>query len=176
MTDNLTAEQRKSVGIYKIRVAAKNAENRVYVGAARHLGHACSRTRHELRQGRHGSRALQACAAAHGLAALRFEVLELCPEEELPTAKQRQVTAHRATDPAHGFNTLATAGFMQGQVLSDEHRARISAGKRGRPITPRTAAHQEKLAAAHRGRTRSPATRAAISAATRGKPKRTRPT
>ncbi|GAA4503142.1 hypothetical protein GCM10023172_27510 [Hymenobacter ginsengisoli] len=165
---NLTDTEKNSSGIYVLR----NAHDlRVYVGAAKHLGRACASTRHELRQGRHASRQLQAYAITHGLASLRFEVLELCPVDELPTAKQRQVAAHLATDPAHGFNTLASAGFTQGQVLSDEHRARISAGKVGRPITPRTAEHQEKLASAHRGRTRSPETRAAISAATTGKKK-----
>lgn len=169
---NLTDTEKNSPGVYVLR---NTHDLRVYVGAAKHLGRACAHTRHELRQGRHASRQLQAYVTAHGLASLRFEVLELCPMGELPTAKQRQVAAHRTTDPAHGFNTLASAGFTQGQVLSDEHRARISRAKKGRPITPRTAEHQEKLAAAHRGRKRSPETCAAISAATTGKPKHKRP-
>ena len=60
---------------------------------------------------------------------------------------------------AHGFNILS-APVGRGQRLSPEACARISAGKKGKPIAQRTAAHQEKLAAAHRGRKRSEAARA----------------
>jgi hypothetical protein len=173
MLDNLTDEQRAGAGVYAIRC---KADSRLYVGAGKHLGQAFTRARWELRRGRHGSRQLQAMATAHGLAALSFELLASCPVEELARTKQHYLDTHRATDPAHGLNIVLTAGLLAGQPLSAEHRARISAGKQGRPIRPRTAEHQEKLAAAHRGRTRSPETRAAISAATRGKPKRKRST
>ena len=171
MTDNLTAAQRSAAGVYVIQTRARK---RVYVGAAQHLGNACNWARSDLRRGQHGCHALQAYASAHRPTALTFEVLAVCPVEELAATKQRYLDQLQACDPAHGFNALHP-GRPAGQKMSPEARARLSAGKVGRSITKRTPEHQEKLAAAHRGRTRSPETRAAISAATRGKKKHRKP-
>jgi hypothetical protein len=168
MTDNLSAAQRSTAGVYAIYTSAKK---RVYVGAAKHLGQACNRIRSELRRGQHDCHALQAYATAHRPTALTFEVLATCPVTELAATKQRYLDQLRATDPAHGFNALHS-DRPAGQKMSPEARARLSTAKKGRPITKRTPEHQEKLNAAHRGRKRSPETCAAISAATTGKKKR----
>lgn len=167
MHHQLTDVQAASAGVYAIR---NTLDERVYIGASKWLLVGLRNVRKDLRAGKHSSDRLQAFATAHGLGVLRFEALELCPLDELPAAKQRHLDHCRASDPTHGFNILS-APVGPGQRLSPEGRARISAGKKGRPITPRTVEHQEKLAAAHRGRTRSPETCAAISAATTGKPK-----
>ncbi len=168
MQHQLTDLQATSAGVYALR---NTLNARVYVGASKRLLTAFRQTRQDLRRGRHSSDRLQAFVTAHGLAVLRFEALECCPVEALPAAKQRHLDQLQASDPAHGFNILSSAGIAGGQALSSEHRARISQAKKGRAITPRTPEHQEKLAAAHRGRKRSAETCAAISAATAGKPK-----
>ena len=168
MQHQLTDAQATSSGVYALR---NTLDARVYIGASKRLLTTFLQARQGLRRGKHNSDRLQAFATAHGLAVLRFDVLEYCPAHELVAAKQRHLDEHQASDPAHGFNILS-APVGAGQRLSAEGRARISAGKKGRSIAPRTPEHQEKLAAAHRGRKRSPETCAAISAATAGKPKR----
>lgn len=168
MPHGLTDNDKAQSGVFVIR---NTLDSRVYIGATKHLLNAFRQARYDLRTGQHSSDRLQAFATAHGLGMLRFDVLELCPVDQLPAAKQRHLDRYQASAPAHGFNILSQP-VGAGQQLSPEARARISAGKKGRPITPRTPEHQEKLDAAHRGRKRSAETCAAISAATTGKPKR----
>ncbi|MBD2769675.1 hypothetical protein IC235_17430 [Hymenobacter sp. BT664] len=152
MLHSLTDNDKTQSGVFVIR---NTCDSRVYVGATKHLLNAFRQVRNDLRDGKHSSDRLQAFAAAHGLGVLRFEALELCPVDQMPAVKQRHLDQLQTSDPAHGFNIL-NAPVGPGQRLSSEARARISLGKKGRAITPRTLEHQEKLAAAHRGRKRSP--------------------
>lgn len=147
-------------GVYRI---VNEATGREYIGASVNLGRRFSVHRSTLNRGKHSNRELaHDWLAAGGVIAFRFEVLRYVPREQIRLAEQEALDS--AFSRGWPYNIQPSSESSVGQKLrhrrpgSDFHRefAR-QLGSR-----PKTDEHKAKLSAAQRGRPLSPAHRAAL--------------
>lgn len=136
--------------IYRIR---NTVDGRVYIGQAINFKKRKARHLWELRCGRHSNYHLQRAWAKYGEATFVFEMIVggLAPKE-LTAEEQRQIDAHQASDPEHGYNIAPAAGSNLGLKYSVESRQRMSRAQKGRTFTDEA---RRRISEALKGRKRS---------------------
>lgn len=145
-----------NTGIYEI-VNLVNGKR--YVGSAVDLYQRWREHRWGLAGGRHHSRHLQAAWRKYGADAFEFRVLMECPPVGLLREEQAEFD-RRAPE----YNVCPTAGSSLGRQHSEETRLKIGATKVGLKMPPRSAEHRAKLSAGNKGKLKSPEHMAALQA------------
>lgn len=137
------------------------ASGKKYIGSARRIKRRLSKHKTDLRAGNHHCIKLQRAWAKYGEAAFAFALVEgVSDETQLLVREQHWIDAERALTT--GFNICPTAGSCRGRVVTPEHRAKLSAALTGRKRPPedhakllgttRSAETRERISAAKRGK------------------------
>jgi len=189
-------------GIYQIR--SKFKPERVYIGSAKNISKRWECHLRELRKNKHHSKQLQYHFNKYGESDLQFSILLGCNKEDLLKTEQYFLDFYNPF-----FNTYKTAGSPKGYThtketlkkiseaqmgkknpnygkkFSDEHRRKISEGRKGIIISeetrrkislsgkgikkPHSEEHKKKISEANKGRKNSEETRNKISESMKGK-------
>lgn len=153
----------KIVGVYGIR----SSGGRTYVGSSADVQRRWYEHRNTLRKNRHHNQYLQNAWNKYGEGFFQFIVIEECRIGELIKREQ-----HHIDSTPDRYNLSPTAGSQLGIVRSDETRARMSAAQQGRKMTDE---HKANISASKKGNTNrvgtthTPETKARISAAKKGR-------
>lgn len=164
-------------------VITNTVNGKQYVGSSVDVGRRFAVHRMELRKGVHHSPALQRAWDRYGESAFTFERLATCPagmcipmEQALMDGVRPAYNVARTAGSRLGVrHTEATRAKMSAAVrkprapFTPEHRAAISAARRGKSNGPISAEHRAALLAANVGKPCSPEKRAKLSAAHLGK-------
>lgn len=115
-------------GIYQIEHLASG---RKYIGSAVRLKRRISKHKTDLRGGYHHSQKLQRAWSKYGEAAFAVSVVEAVsdPIQLLPREQHWIETTSAVTE---GFNVCPIAGNCHGRTLTPQHRAKLSAALTGR--------------------------------------------
>lgn len=165
-------------GVYAI---VHLASGKRYVGSSVNIRRRRASHFRELRSGSHSNRHLQAAWNKYGEDAFAFFVLDHCGRGATVRREQAWIDALRPFGD-RGYNLSPTAGNVLGLKFTDEQRAHVSAGLKGKPksaehraniwgsrkVTPEM---REQMAANGRksaGRPKSPEHRARIGVAQQG--------
>ncbi len=135
-----------SSGVYCITNAVNG---KVYVGSAVDLRRRWKDHRSKLISGSHRNRYLAASWQKYGADAFVFEVLEHVEPEALVVREQFWIDALHACRRGSGYNLSPTAGSVLGFRFTDEQRANVSAGLKGKR---KSAEHRANLSTAHKRR------------------------
>lgn len=115
-------------GVYQIE---HTASGKKYVGSAVRLKRRLSKHKTDLRGGYHHSQKLQRAWAKYGESAFVFSTIELVADEtELLAREQHWIDTLQAV--TQGFNICPLAGNCHGRTLSPEHKAKLAASLTGR--------------------------------------------
>jgi group I intron endonuclease len=166
-------------GIYRL---VNTVTGKSYVGSSVNLRSREKQHRRTLEAGNHHSSKVRRSCAKHGPDAFTFEVLERCLRESLLEREAFWMAHFDAV--ANGYNVRPDPSTNFGVAPSDEARAKMSAARKGRALSPRT---RQKISDAATGRDMSrqvansaakrrgvplpESTKLKISAALTGKPK-----
>ena len=131
-------------GIYSIT----SPSGRRYIGSAVDIERRWTRHRKDLRAGSHGNINLQRAKAKYGLESLRFSILIICDPINLLIYEQIAIDGL-----APEYNIAPIAGSSLGIKRSDEFKARVSRGGKGRVVSAETRA---KIGAKHKGKKLTP--------------------
>jgi group I intron endonuclease len=154
-----------------------------YVGSTVDFARRLNAHRSKLRNGKHHSPALQRAWDLYGEESFAFEIVARCPKGMCIAIEQALIDglvpeyniAKQAGSRLGVGHSEATKAKMRAAArkprppFTPEHRAAISAGKKGKSNGPISAAHRAALLAANVGKPCSPEKRAKISAAHAGK-------
>jgi group I intron endonuclease len=105
-----------------------------------------------LRARSHHNRYLQAAWDKYGEKEFVFAVLELCCQDDCFERETLWIAHYKSVQRDFGYNLCPVAGSPIGWKHSAETKAKLSAAKRGRKLTP---AHYAKISAAGKGRKQS---------------------
>lgn len=141
--------------------------NRQYIGSAKAFLKRWYQHRYLLRKGKHHCRALQNAFTKYGESAFAFKRLVLVPETDLLFYEQRFLDRY---DRRELYNSTRTAAGVGGLEMSAEAKLKISISNKGRKRTPE---HRTKIGAAVRGRPVGEAARQKMSMHQIGKKKST---
>lgn len=148
-----TSDPTAQSGIYAIR---NTLDGKVYIGSAVNIPRRWDDHRRLLERGEHPNRHLRRAWNKHGADAFVFEVLQVVEDKaNLIRGEQEYMDRLESWRQTKGYNISPTAGSTLGRRLSAEHRAKISAGNKGKPATMA-------------GKTHSPESRAKMSIAKGG--------
>ena len=166
-------------GIYAIRHIASG---KLYVGSAAKIAIRWRSHRYQLRLKKHHSPRLQNSWNKYGERAFEFVVLEIVQDADARfTREQHWIDLVGAATSDFGLNIHPQAGGPRGHKLSPEIRAKMSATRIGRKMSPRRPEHSAAISAAKIGKggwkmpPRTDSHRTAISAAKKGKKTGKRP-
>lgn len=127
-------------GVYAI---VSRIDGKVYVGSTVNIRRRWSHHRSTLRRQTHRNRYLQNAWNLHGEANFEFVVLEEVGEAlSMVEREQAWLDRVRPFERDLGYNLLATAYTNVGFRFSDEQRANVSAGLKGKP---KSAEHRANL-------------------------------
>lgn len=118
-------------GIYAI---TNTMTGKHYIGSAVDLSQRFARHKFDIRAGQHHSAKLQRSLHKHGFGAFTFNVLLFCDKKNLIFYEQRAIDTFDSFK--NGYNVLPTAGSSLGAAHSAETRAKISAAKIGKKVSP----------------------------------------
>jgi len=170
-------------GIYKI----ENLSNgKVYIGSSISIQKRWGAHKNSLRRQVHENRHLQNAWNKYGPDGFKWDVLLQCRPSDRLFYEQRALDAYQSASV--GYNKHPSAGSGAGLVLSAEARAKISAARKGKPLSeehraaisagglgtkraPRSEEWRRKLSIAQTGKKLSEAQKAKIGAAHIGKKK-----
>jgi group I intron endonuclease len=116
-------------GVYAI---LNQINGKIYVGCSIDLARRLTVHLSDLKAGRHGNRYLQSSYRANGPENFIVLILEFVSDGPLKDAEQRWIDHYRAADRTTGYNIVPDS---QHKRLSMETRQRLSASRRGRPLT-----------------------------------------
>lgn len=163
----------KIAAIYRIY---NNISGRSYVGSSINIKQRKSAHFSLLRKGKHHAVALQRSWIKHGSPAFVFEILEPILDISTIVAREQWWIDHlNAADACLGFNVAPAAGSPRGFKHSDETRAKQSAIRKGKKLGPFTEQHRAAISASKRGKSgmkgipKTPEHRAKLSMAKMGK-------
>jgi len=149
-------------GVYKIT----NKQNDfVYFGQASQLATRAMQHERKLKQGKHGNCHLQAAWNLYGSDAFEFEVIGVYPDKtERDAAEQALITkfyGKKCYNMAKNVKPQSQYPRKQykrpkGYKLSEETRAAISAGHKGKKRKPFTPEHCAAISASKKNKLRSP--------------------
>ena len=117
----------KVSGIYRI-VCVKNG--RYYFGSSKDIQKRWSWHRYALRRGNHHNIHLQRTYDKYGEEEFRFELVEMVSKDKLVSVEQLYLVEH--VGKSNCFNIATNANGGVGNVLTDEHKAKISKALKGR--------------------------------------------
>lgn len=143
-------------GVYEI---VNTVNGKRYVGSAKDFAKRWSVHRSRLKAGSHHNRHLQSSWNKHGPSLFEFRKLLICAPEHLLHYEQIAIDAIQPE-----LNVERVAGNSLGCIRTPETRAKIAAKAAGRVCPPRSAEHREKLSAAMKRRPVSPHTMDALQA------------
>ena len=127
-------------GIYAIR---NKVNGFLYVGSAVNLRIRFAQHKRDLRKAAHPNRYLQRAWEKYGEESFEFEILEFVDSfENLTGREQFWIDQEQSHQRDKGYNLSPTAKSILGYRFSDEQKAKVSAGLKGKP---KTAAHRGKL-------------------------------
>ena len=152
-------------------------DNKCYVGSAKKLNYRLWNHKHKLTKGNHANKHLQNFVNKHGIDTIYFEILEKV-ENNIIEREQHWINT---LNPA--FNILPIAGSSEGISLSEEHKSKISKGRKGILHTKntktrisesmkgvsKTKEHSTKVGLKHKGKIISEEQKSKISQANKGK-------
>ena len=152
-------------------------DNKCYVGSAKKLNYRLWNHKHKLTKGNHANKHLQNFVNKHGIDTIYFEILEKV-ENNIIEREQHWINT---LNPA--FNILPIAGSSEGISLSEEHKSKISKGRKGILHTEdtktrisesmkgvsKTKEHSTKVGLKHKGKIISEEQKSKISQANKGK-------
>jgi group I intron endonuclease len=118
------------IGVYTITHALSG---KVYVGSSVEIRRRWTAHASDLRRGSHRNRYLQAAWTKHGEAAFVFAVVEEVLDPSSLLAREQHWIDTLQPFGDRGYNLTPTAGSMLGMRFTDEQRARVSAGLKGKP-------------------------------------------
>ena len=172
--------------IYKITCTTNG---KFYIGSTVNKIRRWSRHRRDLRQNKHPNPHMQAAWNVHGEEAFLFEVIEeVANDAELMLVEQRHLDEHHGKPECFNWNKYADAPMRGkkgpetprwGQPVSEETRAKISAGLSGEnhpnwgkslPSDTKEKIRASNLLAGHTERRHTPEAKAKIAAASKGRP------
>lgn len=117
---------KRAAGVYKITCTSND---KFYIGSAVNLRNRRA-VHHTLAQKKkHHNRHLQNVWNKYGAGAFRFEVLLICSAKDAVMYEQRAIDTLKPT-----LNLSPTASSILGVKMSAETCARVSAGKKGKPV------------------------------------------
>lgn len=136
-------------GIYQIE---HTESGKKYVGSARRIKRRLSKHKTDLRAGAHHCQKLRRAWGKYGEPAFVFSVIEFAPEDSLLAREQHWIDLERVI--ATGYNLCPTAGSCRGRKLTTEHRAKLSAALTGRkrPLSDHEGLRGTKRSLETRGR------------------------
>lgn len=154
----------KVSGIYAI---LSIETGKIYVGSSVALRSRWLTHRGNLRRGIHNNKALQRSWDAHGESAHLFYLLEITPPPELLAREQEWIDRLDATNPIRGYNGKPVAASMLGYKHRPESLEKMRAAKIGKH-RPFSAEHRANLSASRKGRKFKPCSKKHIAAMRRG--------
>jgi group I intron endonuclease len=149
-------------GIYRIT----SPTGRVYVGQAQDIGKRWADHKRSAVGGYHPNRIIQRSVSKNGIESHSFDVVEICPLEELDQREQAWIDACLVLGEKVRMNISPTAGSNRGLIPSKETREKLSAALKGRVVPEET---RKNMSLAQKGRVISEETRARLSAARQGR-------
>ena len=152
-------------------------DDKCYVGSAKKLNYRLWNHKHKLIRGTHANKHLQNFVNKYGIDSIYFEVLEKV-DTNIIEREQYWIDTLKPT-----FNILPIAGSSEGIVLTEEHKSKISKGRKGILHTeevkkrisesmigvPKSKEHSTKVGLKHKGKVVNEEQRNKISQANRGK-------
>lgn len=158
----------KMTGVYAI---VNLVNGKKYVGsAAESFNRRIGSHRRELNKNKHHSRHLQSAWNTYGQDAFEVRIQETTTPELAVAVEQTFIDAWKTADPRFGYNTSPTAGNCRGMSHTEETKARMSAAKKGKPLSEKTKARMSVVRKGKKMKPRSDETRARVAAARRGRP------
>jgi group I intron endonuclease len=140
----------KISGVYAI---FNVVSGRLYVGSSYTIGLRWSSHIHQLERGTHHALALQRSWNKHGEAAFSWEILEhVVSHDALFVREQFWINALGAFHPTAGFNGYPQAGGPRGHKASQKTRDRMSETRKGRKMPPRSDEHRAAIGAGRKGK------------------------
>jgi group I intron endonuclease len=162
----IPSEHAKASGIYIIR---NSIHHKVYVGSTKNFYQRHKAYISGFARSKNVNSHLLNFANKHGIDTLSFELLLLCPEDELLAQEQIFVDLHKSAQSQYGFNAAPIVARNAGWKATPEQRARYSAANIKKHEDP---AYLAKLSASRTGMKRPDGTGAKIAATKIGKPRR----
>lgn len=107
-------------GIYKI---VNTVNNKVYVGQSVEIERRWKRHKRELNDNKHGNDYLQRAWNKHDKKNFRFEIIEICKEEELNKREMFWIAYYNSNDYKYGYNNDSGGGV--GRIRNEEIRKKI---------------------------------------------------
>ena len=155
-----------TAGIYIITCTVNG---KIYIGSSVNIKRRWSQHVSDLKTRTHDNCYLQNAWNRHGEKAFKIDALELCDKSILVEREQFYLDTMKPFK-SRGFNIAITAQKSQlGRPVTPEHRAKISAARKGHSVSEETRA---KLSKAQKGVARhSEETKQKIGAASRGRKK-----
>lgn len=130
-------------GIYQIRNIINGKK---YVGISNDVPRRLQGHKNRLRRGDHANRHLQSAFNKHGEAAFVFEIIVWCPAHELLIKEQSFIESGEFR-----YNLKSASGSHYGFRHTKEAKQRIGKAWRGKKRGPMSAEHRAKLSASKRG-------------------------
>ncbi len=162
-------------GIYCLK---NTIDDKCYVGSAQKLNYRLWNHKYKLLKGNHANNILQNFVNKYGIDKLYFEILETVDVNKLLEREQYYLDTLKP-----GFNILKIAGSSIGISLTEEHKSKISHGRKGILHTEetkqkisksmkgisKTKEHSIKVGLKHKGKIISQEQRDKISKANKGR-------
>jgi len=127
-------------GIYKI---VNTANGKFYVGSAVSLTRRFTEHKRQLRKEIHPNRFLQRAWEKYGEDAFDFQISEFVPDIDLLIEREQfWLDKTQSFQKSIGYNLSPTAKSILGYRFSDEQKAKVSAGIKGKP---KSASHRANL-------------------------------
>lgn len=104
---------------------------KIYVGSAANIVQRWNWHKQWLEKEKHHNKYLQRAVVKYGLDAFHFCIVEECSIDNLFKIEQIWIDNTDCCNPEIGYNLYKIAGSPRGNKLSDEHKAKISAGGKG---------------------------------------------
>jgi group I intron endonuclease len=128
---NIGMESRIKSGVYEIK---NTITGLVYIGSGENIRRRWALHRNLLGKGTHSNPHLQNSWNKHGADAFTFRVVEeVADPTQLIVREQAWIDSTRCFDRSHGYNLSPTAYSLLGFKFSEEQKARVSAGLKGKP-------------------------------------------
>lgn len=143
-----------NIGIYRI---VNTINGKEYIGSSKNLYKREKKHMHYLAKNKHDNKYLQNAYNLHGHEAFLFEIIEECSEDELILKEQAQINT-RDFEQLYNLRKVAHSNLglklspetlqkmsdvKKGKVFSEEHKANISKGKKGKAPRPKGFKHKE---------------------------------
>lgn len=152
-------------------------DSKCYVGSAKKLNYRLWNHKHKLIKGTHANKHLQNFVNKYGIDTIYFEILEKS-DSNIIEREQYWIDTLKPS-----FNILPIAGSSAGINLTEEHKSKISHGRKGILHTkdtkirisesmkgvPKSKEHSTKVGLKHKGKTISKEQKDKISKANKGK-------